>query len=140
MLEKLLVATDGSDHARKAIEYACDIALKYNAMVYLIHVVSLPSIVYSEASFEPLSDHIRKAGKAILEEAEKRIREKGVEHVQALLTKGDPADEIMKYAKKNDVDMIFLGSRGAGRIRTLMLGTVSHKVCNMAECTCITVK
>ena len=39
MIKKILVPTDGSVHARKAIGYACDLALKYDAMVFLLHVV-----------------------------------------------------------------------------------------------------
>lgn len=140
MLKKILVATDGSDHARKAIEYACDIASKYNAMIYLIHVVNLPSWVYSEDSFEPVKDHIRKAGKEIIEQAEKKIREKGAKTVQTFLTKGDAADEILQYGEENNVDMIILGSRGASGVKTLLLGSVSHKVCSLADCTCVTVK
>ncbi len=140
MLKRILVASDGSDHARKAIEYACDIALKYKAMVYLVHVVSLPSWIYSEASFEPLKDHFRKAGKEVIKEGERRIREKGVESVRTFLTEGDPAKEILEYGAKCNVDMIVLGSRGAATLGTLMLGSVSHKVNHMAECTCVTVK
>ncbi|MBW2057719.1 MAG: universal stress protein [Deltaproteobacteria bacterium] len=140
MIKKLLVATDGSDHAKKAIEYACDFGSKYGASIDVIHVVSPPPIVYSEASFEPLVDYAKRAGRTILEEAEKTIRRKGVEQVETFLAEGDPAQEIIRHARENHVDMIFLGSRGAGRIGALMLGTVSHKVCNMAEATCVTVK
>jgi nucleotide-binding universal stress UspA family protein len=140
MLKKILVATDGSDHAEKAVEYACDMASKYDATIYLIHVVSLPSWIYSEASFEPLKDHVQRAGKEIMQAAEKKVREKGIEKIQTFLAKGDPTHEILQYAEKNDVDMIVLGSRGAGKLGMLMLGSVSHKVCNMAERTCVTVK
>jgi nucleotide-binding universal stress UspA family protein len=140
MIKKILVAVDGSDHARKALDNAGDIALKYDATVFLIHVVSMPSFTYSEASFEPLRDHLKKTGKTILEGAEKTLRERGVEGVQTFMTKGDPADEILRYAEKNDVDMIFLGSRGTGTVGALMLGSVSHRVCNTANRTCVTVK
>ncbi len=53
---------------------------------------------------------------------------------------GDPTSEILKYAEENDVDMIVLGSRGLGKLGMLMLGSVSHKVCNIAQRTCVTVK
>ena len=39
MIKKILVPTDGSDHAKKAIDYACDLGLKYGATVYLLHIV-----------------------------------------------------------------------------------------------------
>jgi len=141
MIRKILVATDDSDHARKAVEYASDIALKYNAMVYLIHVSSPPPFFdYSEAILGPLKDRIEKAGEEILKRAERRVREKGVERVQTFLANGNPADEILQYAEENNVDMILLGSRGTSQIGMLILGSVAHKVCNLAECTCVTVK
>jgi nucleotide-binding universal stress UspA family protein len=139
MLKRILVATDGSDHARKAVEYACDIASKYDAMIYLIHVISLPPMAYAEASFEPLKDHLDKTGKAIIDEAAKLVKSRGIK-AQTFLATGDPAQEILEHAEKNNVDMIVLGSRGAGKLEMLMLGSVSHKVCNVAECTCVTVK
>jgi nucleotide-binding universal stress UspA family protein len=139
MLKRILVATDGSDHARKAVEYACDIASKYDAMIYIIHVISLPPMAYAEASFEPLKNHLDKTGKAIIDEAAKLVKSRGIK-AQTCLATGDPAQEILEHAEKNDVDMIVLGSRGAGKLEMLMLGSVSHKVCNVAECTCVTVK
>ncbi len=140
MLKRILVATDGSDHARKAIGYACDIASKYDAAIYLIHVISLPPTTHSEAFFEPLRDHARKAGEDIIRKAEKDARKKGIKNVQISLVDGDPTSEILKYAEENDVDMIVLGSRGLGKLGMLMLGSVSHKVCNIAQRTCVTVK
>jgi hypothetical protein len=44
MIQKILVPTDGSKHAEKATEYALDIAAKYNAKLYLMHVVSKPKV------------------------------------------------------------------------------------------------
>ena len=139
MLNKILVATDGSDHARKAIEYASDIAAKYEATVYLIHVVSpLPSM--PEVDVQAIRDNQQKIAKEIIEEAEREIKNKGVETYQSTILQGQPAQEIIEFARKNSVDMIVMGSHGAGKMELLMLGTVSNKVCHLADCTCVTVK
>jgi nucleotide-binding universal stress UspA family protein len=53
---------------------------------------------------------------------------------------GDPVEEIIQFAKNNDIDMIVIGSRGLGKIKGLLLGSVSSKVCHLAECTCVTIK
>jgi nucleotide-binding universal stress UspA family protein len=140
MIKKILIATDGSKHAKKAVDHGCDIALKYDASVCLIHVISLPSMAYAEASFEPLRDQLKKAGKALIEEAEKRVKGKGVARVLAFLVEGEPAQEILRCAEKNNADMIIMGSRGTSGIGMVMLGSVSHKVCHLAEQTCVTVK
>ncbi|NQU72224.1 MAG: universal stress protein, partial [Rhodospirillales bacterium] len=47
---------------------------------------------------------------------------------------------IIEYAEQHDIDMIVIGSRGLGDLKGMLLGSVSHKVAHLAECSCITVK
>ncbi len=140
MLKKILVATDGSDHARKAIEFASDIALKYKAMVYLIHVVFPLPTMLEGYDVQKIEDSQHKVAKEIIEEAKGEIKKNGVESYQTTILQGNPAQEIINFARKNSVDMIVMGSHGAGKAEMLMLGSVSHKVCHLADCTCVTVK
>lgn len=140
MIEKILVSTDGSDHARKAIDFASDMALTYKATVYLVHVLSpLPRFPEQEA-FKKMEERHRQFSTEILEEAERHVRNRGIENVQSTMLQGNPAQEIIEFARKNTVDMIVMGSRGAGSVETLLLGSVSHRVCHLADCTCVTVK
>jgi len=148
MLRKILVPTDSSAHAQKAIDFACDLALKYGATLYVMHVVSetdVPGWVQEYIEAEgikepPQSVYLEKIGQRIIELAEKQIKGKGVEHFESMVELGNPAEKITKFAKENDVDMIVMGSRGLSEVKGLLLGSVSHKVCNMAKCTCVTVK
>jgi nucleotide-binding universal stress UspA family protein len=142
MLKKILVATDGSDHARKAIDYAADIASKYQAKVYIIHAVSpLPRMPEVGADvLQSIEDSHKQYARQIIEEGEREIEKKGIKNYQSDILHGDPAQEIIEYARKNSVDMIVMGSHGAGRVETFLLGSVSNKVCHLAECTCLTIK
>jgi nucleotide-binding universal stress UspA family protein len=148
MVKKILVATDGSDNAKKAIEMAADMALQHDAVLYLLHVVSkrdLPEefLRYVEVEGfeeEPELVYLHKIGDAIIGEAEKAVRKKGIREVEADLLQGDAAGKILDFAKEKGVDMIVLGSRGLGRMKEILLGSVSTKVCHLAECTCVTVK
>jgi nucleotide-binding universal stress UspA family protein len=79
-------------------------------------------------------------GQRLMTQARARARDKGVRAVQNLLEDGDPASTILRLAKGLHVDMIFLGSRGLGDAQGLLLGSVSHKVAHLAECTCVSVK
>ena len=72
--------------------------------------------------------------------ARTRARERGVRSVQTVLEDGDPASTIIRLAKGLHVDMLFLGSRGLGGAKSLLMGSVSHKVAHLAECTCVSVK
>jgi nucleotide-binding universal stress UspA family protein len=146
MIRKILVTTDGSDHAKRAIAYAGDIASKYEATLYLVHVISfshstaLAGRHLSEAGMGTLRKQIKRAGEDIIREAEAAARTQGIKRIEAFLLEGDPASEILSAAKRYDVDAIVLGSRGAGMLGKLMLGSVSDKVCHLADRTCITVK
>ncbi len=140
MVERILVATDGSDHAKKAILFACDFALKYKATVYLVHVLSqLPPLPKPDA-LQIVADSQEKFARKVIEDAEKEVKGKGVEDFQSTILQGNPAREILAFAKKKNIDTIFMGSRGAGSIEGLLLGSVSSQVCHLAESPCVTVK
>jgi nucleotide-binding universal stress UspA family protein len=147
MIKKILVPIDGSDHARKAIEFASDIASKYNATLYFIHVVSETEFLEDVLDYgklkrtekPPLRVYLQKIGEELIREAETEAGEKGVEDIQSTVARGNPAQRIIEFAREKGVDMIVLGSRGAGSVKTLLLGSVSHKVCHLADCTCVTV-
>jgi len=140
MIKKILVAADDSIHARKAIDYASDIALKYNATVYVIHVVNTTFRLGDYELMQKMEDALRQGGKEIVEKAESEIRVKGVKHFRSAVLVGDPATEIIRYTKENGVDMVVIGSRGEGTLEGLLFGSVSQKVCQLASCTCVTVK
>ena len=142
MIKKILVATDGSEDARKAVEFASDLATKYKATVYLIHVVtplrSIPEI--DGGLLQQWEDLHEKQAQKIIDEAERVVKKRGVESYQAGIVQGVPAEQIIEFARKNSVDIIVMGSRGVGTLEMLMLGSVSTKVCHLADCSCVTVK
>jgi len=146
MIRKILVPIDESDHAKKVLETACDIASKYDATVYLIHVFSvghltaLSSRSYGEAALESLIDQVEEAAVEVIKEAEKTAESKSVKVAQTYVTQGDPAGEILKFARRKRIDTIVIGSHGAGGVLAVPLGSVCHKVCQSTEFTCVIVK
>jgi len=142
VLEKILVPTDGSNHAKKAVEFACDLASKYKAVVYFVYVIP-PLAPIPEVGTDILGEWEitqQRVAKQLIEQAENDAKNKNVETYQSSVLKGSPAQEIVEFTKKNKVDMIVMGSHGHGKAEVLFLGSVSNKVCNVAECTCVTVK
>ncbi len=148
MLQKILVAVDGSEHSLKAVEYAAELASKHGCEIYLLHIVQkvdvsneLKQYMESEKIEEPAEYVIlNRIGEKILDKAEAVARENGVCKVYKVIETGEPANKIVEYAKNNNVDSIIIGSRGLGDLKGLLMGSVSNKVCHIAECTCITVK
>ncbi len=147
MINNILVPRDGSIHAKKAIDYACDLASKYGATVYLMHVIpqseipeGLDKYMEVERIEQPPEQVLKKIGDGIIEAGLTQAKASGAEDVKSSVVIGDAAEKIVEFAKENGVDMIIMGSRGLGGIKSLFLGSVSSKVCHAAECTCVTVK
>ena len=79
-------------------------------------------------------------GQHLTDDAVSRAREQGVVRARSLLCDSDPAGAILAAAKNEAVDLIVMGRRGLGDLAGLLLGSVSHKVAQLADCACLTVK
>jgi nucleotide-binding universal stress UspA family protein len=120
-IEKLLVAVDGSKHADKALEYAAQLAQHFRADLALVHIeedklirIGGPQVV----------DCLGTVGECILDEAAKKINFAS----KKILEYGSPAEVLIKIAKKADVDIIIMGSRGLSSVRRFLLGSVSDDI------------
>ncbi len=130
MFSKILVAVDGSPSSDRSLAYAFDIAKKYGGSIVLIHVVERPVYPYvyppKGINFEGSAlDMIKKAASRLLQEKKGELLNKGIK-TDAILVVGDPAGEILKASE--ECDLIVMGSRGLGRAKILLLGSVSTKV------------
>ena len=67
-------------------------------------------------------------------------REAGASTVESKVVLGDPAEEIVAYARDRKADLIITGSRGLGKLKSFVLGSTSNKVTQLADCSCLTVK
>ena len=145
MISKILIAVDGSDYSKKALEFACQMADKFESALHIVHVpqgtVADRVMVLGGAAvmLHASREDIEKAGTQVMQGA-REIAEKSVKgKITTELRGGDPASEIVASAEEHGVDCIVIGSRGLGDLGGLLLGSVSHKVNNSAPCTCITV-
>ena len=133
MFKKILIATDGSEHAKHALNYAVESAVKWGAKLMILTVVPpISPLVYSSefgASYIPeLMDDHRKSHQRILSEAANIVKNKKLDiQVVTRLEEGRPSDVIVDTAKEEDVDLIVMGSRGMGGI-TGFLGSTSRHV------------
>ena len=150
MINKILVAVDGSSHSIKAVEFAAEIAGGCGAKVFVITVLrNHPSPKVSEelrayAKLEHIDGADLEAAKLLsnqlLSHAEETARKKGVTDIETKLIIGPVARTIVEAAKDNAVDMIVIGSRGLGNIEATLRGGVSHRVELLAKCSVLTVK
>ncbi|WP_193177116.1 universal stress protein [Oricola nitratireducens] len=144
MFEKIIVATDGSDHASEAIRVACDLAKKYGSKLHIVHTPQAIGdtliVGYTAVPVPPTKEEIEKAGREVIGAAEAEIREAGVSDFTSQLVSGDPAHAIVEEAKACKADLIVMGRRGLGSLTGLLVGSTTTKVAQLAPCAVLTVK
>ncbi len=144
MFSRILVAVDGSPFAEKALVHALDLSKKYEARLLIVHVVlrRFYAVTPSEAGVLATTVFVKEMeseGKKIIEKSDEFAKEAGVPH-ECRLVQGVPADEIVRLAQLEKVDLIVLGSRGLTEVRAFLLGSVSDKVTHHAKCPVLIIK
>jgi nucleotide-binding universal stress UspA family protein len=146
MITQILAALDGSEPASRAAAMAVDLAVKHGATLHLVNVVprlvlseSLKQVAAIEGVDNPLTLQVAGAAQSFLGSAQASAAGKGVDKIVTEVLIGDPATQLLDYARDRGIDLIVLGRRGAGQIRGLLMGSVSSKVASLAECPVLTV-
>jgi nucleotide-binding universal stress UspA family protein len=133
----ILLATDGSQEAKLAATTAADLAERTNSELHLITVgpdYPLYELPEHPAEFEDILRKNRREAKEMLEQQAKRIEESGVSVKETHLREGRAADEIVEVAEEIGAGLIVMGSRGQGRLRRALMGSVSDAVVRHAHC------
>lgn len=141
MFTNLLLATDGSEHADRAAQTAVGLAQKLaDIKITILHVsADVPSrSKLVEAHFDVKSVLETEAHKAITK-TEQYFKAAGVPY-QLKVALGDPADQIVEIAAKDEHDLIVIGSRGLNVVSEVLMGSVSRKVSHHAKCPVLIVK
>jgi len=136
-MRRILVATDGSPGANRAVDAAARLAK--NTGCELIIVTVGGSITGAElrelaSNYGDLSKTLESAADKILGQARKRANRIGIDNVKLRTGWGDPADSIIETARGEKADLIVVGRRGGSRLSALLLGSVSQKVTSLAHC------
>lgn len=131
-ITRIVVATDGSENAARAMGYAAEIAKGVGATVIAVHV------------FEPLAllGHLEPPVDFAAKEAEIRsvlhddwcapLAEAGIEF-ESKVVEGNPAKALVDTAREVGADLIIMGARGLSRVKEVLLGSTSTKVLHHAH-------
>jgi nucleotide-binding universal stress UspA family protein len=145
MLKKVLLAYDGSENAKRALEMAIDIASHYAATLTIVEVVDIHSISYVLAPHGPSIDidrvieDLRAKASGDIRQCIKIAEENGLEADGDVL-EGDPATEVLRHSGEMKADLIVTGSRGLSLWKRLLMGSVSHRIVSESKVATLVVR
>jgi nucleotide-binding universal stress UspA family protein len=134
---KILLATDGSEDAELAATTAVGLARSTASELHVVHTWRpVPSVHFDTL----IRQEMEREAQGILDEQVKKIEGLGGTVAQARLREGDAAEEIAALAEEIGAGLLAVGSRGRGRIRRALMGSVSDAVVRQAYCPVMVVR
>ena len=126
MFDTVVVATDGSESVKRAVDVALDLADRFDADVHALSVVDASEV---DASPKQLRDELQTALETTADAALTRVQERAEDvEVTTAVREGRPAAEICEYAREIDADLIATGTRGRHGENRLLLGSVAERI------------
>lgn len=143
-MRKVLVAFDGSDNARRALQYVIDL-VRDNGLALEVHLVNVQHepVIYGEyvtaSMLDELNESLLAKSRSLLEEAASQLRTAGITHeTHALL--GNIAEQVSETVKRLGCDTVVMGTRGLGSFSGLVLGSVANRVVHEVSVPVVLVK
>ncbi len=147
MIKKILVATDASAASSRAVSFAARLSVQHEAEMLILNVIrdmQLPEELKAAPEFEDFlnarDDLMRKAADQILKNAKQKAKKDGAKNIQTAIGSGDPATSVAGFAKRRNVDLIVVGTRGLSKIKAASMGSVSRKLLDLTDVNCLVIR
>ncbi|WP_410509386.1 universal stress protein [Methanosarcina hadiensis] len=131
LYRKIMIATDGSEPVKKAVDTAVEVARLSGAKLYAVYVVASGGHTFGhprDIGWErAMREHLSAEGREATAYVESAAKAANVE-VESVLLEGSPAQEIVDFAEENDIDLIVMGTLGKTGIERFLLGSVAQNV------------
>jgi nucleotide-binding universal stress UspA family protein len=138
--EEVLVPTDGSEAATRAVEHAVAVASRTDARVHAVSLVDVGGFAAGPDYNPPIElvHYLEEAGERATERVAERARAAGVEVVTAV-REGSPARGLLDYADEHDVDLVAMATAGRTGLSRYLLGSTTERVVRHADVPVLTV-
>lgn len=135
-LRTILHPTDFSRNSEYAWHLACALARDHGAKLLLVHVKSVPVVMYASAALtqDVEDEELLRRRLELMEPTDPRLT------VERFLLQGDAASSILEFARDQETDMIVLGSHGRTGLSRVLVGSVAEVVARKSHCPVMIVK
>jgi nucleotide-binding universal stress UspA family protein len=139
----ILVPTDFSEHAQKALEYATTLAKALGATLHIVHVVE-PLIYpsdwgYSQLGLSELEQELSRMAQQEIAKLVEQVRAQGVS-VRGEVLYGRASEQIIRYAKEHNIGLIAMGTHGWSGLEHFLFGSTTERVLRKAKCPILAIR
>jgi nucleotide-binding universal stress UspA family protein len=140
-VRSIVVGTDGSPSADRAVRRAAGVAKGVGAQVHLVtafpDVATFRETIVSSAKADPVD--LREVAESVLARESRALADQGID-VVTHAREGDPAEVIIDVAQEEGADLIIVGARGLSGLERFLLGSVSSKLSHHAPTSVMVVR
>ena len=130
----ILVPTDFSESAEKALDQAVELAGALGAKLYLVNAISVPALGIPELGVALTSTMMESTVRANHAELDRLAARWPAAHIEVMLRTGYPRDVIVGLANQLGADLIVMGTHGRRGVRRALLGSIAEAVLRTAPC------
>ena len=139
MFKKILVAYDGSEGAKLALEKSGEIVGAAHAELHLLAVGRIPEYAETVSETEEAREQAKSYYSKVMEDAAEHLKQRGLS-AKIHIDFGKPADTILRIAEDLRVDLLVLGTHPHSALRRRVLGATADKVIDHAHCSVLVVR
>ena len=130
--EQILIALDGSQHADAIVDQAISMGRICNSVIYAMSVIDFIPKIYEAGP--QLEETLSKESKNFLENVRRRIEKENIACNTIVRIDRQPHEAIIDEAKRNNIDLIIIGTRGKTKLEKMLIGSVAQKIIGTAPC------
>ncbi len=138
-LQKILIAVDGSEHSKRAVEYAIELLKMLQADIILIHCHRTYPTLLGEPYLQQAINKINQEAETLVKPFRELFQKANIAITERIM-EGRAGEVIVAVADTEKADLIIMGSRGLSDLEGLIVGSVTHRVLHAASCPVLVVR